>query len=467
MRYLTSAVAGALLLSSPVSAQTTLNLSGDTANGSPTQVILNGQFKSNLFPFVLSADSTLDVTLTSTTMGQPLFVIFDRPFGAFVPAAALSTPFTLDILASPRGSGTPTPFSRVVLAGDYTLGIIENFAADPGGTYEITVEGGFIVPPPGDVEGFLLVLPNSPTDDAPIHVGEIALESTRDRHGAIPNSFAGSMDARSEASLWRNANAPIAHRTNNGTTSGKMHLWADIGGGGSDNSATGLSVRLANTQVGVDYAFTDNIAAGVAIGAGVNSSKAGASKIDGYSYWFQPYVGARFGKASATASFAIARDDYSDINLSGVTGSGSGFTFSGNLTARWDENLVDGWFLTPYLSGTIGRVRLSDTNVAGLATGSFDFFDVAAGVEFRNEFDWGFGASQFWVRGEGRKTYTEATSSGFAITGHDSTRFGFGVVTGASIMVDDHVSIGGEASVDGLGSDVVSFGGRLNATIGF
>ncbi len=137
------------------------------------------------------------------------------------------------------------------------------------------------------------------------------------------------------------------------------------------------------------------------------------------------------------------------------------------MNLRWDEPLVDGWFLTPYASGTMGRVRLSDTNVAGLATGSLDFFDVAAGIEFRNEFDWGFGASQFWLRGEGRKTYAEAPSSGFAITGHDSTRFGFGFATGASIMVDDHVSVGGEAGVDGLGSDVVSFGGRLNPTIGF
>jgi len=84
MRTLFAVCAAAALMGMPAVAQTTLNLSGDTSNGSPTQVLLNGQFKSNIFPFVLSADSTLDVTLTSTTMIEPLFVIFDVPFGAEV-----------------------------------------------------------------------------------------------------------------------------------------------------------------------------------------------------------------------------------------------------------------------------------------------------------------------------------------------------------------------------------------------
>ena len=444
MRVLSAALSALALAVTPVAAQTTLNLTGDNSNGSPGQVLLSGFFKADVFPFAMSADGDLTVTLNATTVTQPVFAVYNIPFTDFDPLTdglAFDQAFAL-------GGG---PITFFVTKGDYTGGVVENFPLDPGGTFDITFSGDALV---------------LPTVDTPLLLTEVALETARARHAGLPNTVSRAIVARGQAA--RSDGTASAHiATLNGTVTGRYHLWADLGGGGSDSKSSGLSVRYAEAQVGLDYALTENIAAGVAIGGGRFGVNSGTSKIDGYSYWVQPYVGAKFGALSATASVAVARDEYSNIRVFGLTGDASGYTFSGNLHVAWDQLMSDGWFLTPYAEVSAGRQRVSETSVMGMTTGSRDFFEAAAGLEFRHEFDWGKGPSLFYVRAEGRQTFGEAPTPVFGFNSYDSTRFGLGFATGASIMVADHLSLGGEARVDGLGSDVTSFAGLMTVKLGF
>lgn len=442
----------------PMQPTPTLFLTGDNRDSSPTQVLIGGVFKSNLFPFVTSQASILNVTVNQTTGNDLLLVVYNIPFTAFDPIADAFTFFSLDFLNDGM-------FTVNVVEGELTLAIIENMGSDPGGTYDLVVENGFLVDPGIVIDGYRIVFPGNPGADAQIQLSELALNAGRFRHSGLNRIIRQAQQARADANsakwaLAGQANTVIS--TSNGTVAEGFHVWADIGARATNNSAANLTTRTIQTRLGADYEITKEFAAGLGIGYARLQSDTPTTGLQGDSFWAQPYVGFDFGDFYGTLSTAVTYTNYRDFNFGGP-GTAESVGYEANLWVGFDHDLGGDATLTPYARGLIGHERLIKVNsTVGLSTTSATYAEGALGTEFRQAFALDQGLLEAYALGELQYTRATGGRNGFAVLNRDPNQIGFGVGAGISLAISDEMSTAIDLKADGLGAQTLGYSGKIS-----
>lgn len=384
--------------------------------------------------------------------------------GAFDPDAPL-----LNLVAGDDDDGAGL-FSRItagndgpLVAGPHVI-VVSGFDNDEFGSFTLQIESAF--------EGFATA-----GQQAASAISDVSFGADAARTGFLGQAAASSFGARSAAggAAGRAAVAGQAAEvteTGAGRLAGNWHLWAEIGGYRTEREATGSSTSIGHTQIGLDFALDDEIVLGLAGGAGVITSD-GVGALEGQTFWIQPYAGFDFGFLRGVVAVSVAFNDYDDFTLPAGTGDASGETVAGHVFLAHDIDAGYGLAISPYLTASFGRERIDEFGggLAGTGDVSVRYFDGALGAELRQDFAEGFGATEMeghaFLRFELQYRTTDAPAVTFGTARFDQTQLGFGIATGAQMLVADGVSAGFTAQVDGLGSDVLGFGGTARVDMAF
>lgn len=323
----------------------------------------------------------------------------------------------------------------------------------------------------GAVLGFLPVGPSGSelAEELALESATIGFLVSGAQFDSLPGIVGRGLDLRGRESARRpsptNSTAHITLNTPNGRISSDIHAWADIGHKRANGDA-GLHVGFTYTQVGVDMLVHPGVAVGLAGGAGAFDARSDGSEAEGDAFWVQPYVGLDLGVVRGTLSGAVSFANYDDFTSAGLSGEADGLSFWGGLFVAHDIHVGGGTTLSPFATATVGTetIRNFDGALAGQPDIENDYLDAGLGVEVSHTFTGMpampsldgrvFGAAELQYRD------SSAPSRSFATDELDRAGLGAGFALGTDFALASDISAGVQATLDGVGTDVLEYGAR-------
>lgn len=315
-------------------------------------------------------------------------------------------------------------------------------------------------------------------NDLALQASNLGFLITGAQYGPVPNVVKSSLQARAAAESRQALGLDVAgfgttvRDTGVGRMAGDIHVWTDAGYRRGDSNVQ-VTSELLHFQIGGDYAIDPDMVLGLAMGIGDFESKTGGSAVDGLSVWVQPYTGFDFGLMRGSLAASIGFVDYDNYTAGAATASARSTTFSANAFLAHDIELGAGMTLSPYADATISSERISDFK--GALAGSPDVtvrsYEVAGGLEFTQTFNTMLNDGEFvgavFFRAEAQYRNTNAPGTSFTTANLDRSSVSAGFAAGMQVEIDDDITGQLVLSADGVGSDVVEYGGRARVDLKF
>lgn len=257
-----------------------------------------------------------------------------------------------------------------------------------------------------------------------------------------------------------------------------LYVWGNAGHRQAENDDD-IEAELTFVQAGMDVMVPsagpfDDIIAGLSFGGGDTSTETAASSLDGETFWVQPYVAARTGALIVGGAFAVSLTDFDDIGTLSGAASGESIGYAASGFASFGIDAGNGLTVSPFVSGStgVGELRDLDGALAGQPDSEVFFAEGAAGAEVSRGFSFdlpnGMGAhARAFVSAELGVQYSDADTDALSTADFDQNRVGAGLGAGVDVAVAEFVTLGISGSADGIGTDLVSYGGEARLGLHF